>query len=110
MPEGLVDQEDPASATMEAFMGSYTADPGEAPTLAGSGIIGYGGAGSVPTDGLWNFRDDEEWISQVDGYMGSDVTGVTVAPPPAPTSRRPWPTAGSQPGGHRPSPVARTPT
>lgn len=81
MPEGLVDQEDPAAATREGFMGSYTSVPGEAPTLARSGIIGYGGAGSVPTDGLWHFGDDEEWVSQVDGYVGSDVTGVTVHTP-----------------------------
>ena len=81
MPEGLVDQEDPASATREGFMGSYNSDPGEAPTLARSSIIGYGGAGSVPTNGLWHFGDDEEWVSHVEGYVGSDVTGVTVHTP-----------------------------
>ena len=81
MPEGLVDQEDPASDTREGFMGSYTSDPGEAPTLARSGIIGYGADGSVPTDGLWDFGDDEEWVTHVEGYVGSDVTGVTVHTP-----------------------------
>lgn len=109
MPEGLVDQEDPAADAREGFMGSYTSDPGEAPTLGRSGIIGYGADGSVPTDGLWDFGDDEEWVTHVDGYVGSDVVGVTVHTPSAPTSRRLWPTVGSQPGGHRPSPAARTP-
>lgn len=81
MPEGLVDQEDPAADAREGFMGSYTSDPSEAPTLARSGIIGYGAAGSVPTDGLWGFGDDEEWVTNVDGYVGSDVIGVTVHTP-----------------------------
>lgn len=81
MPEGLVDQEDPAADAREGFMGSYTSDPSEAPTLARSGIIGYGAAGSVTTDGLWGFGDDKEWITNVDGYVGSDVTGVTVHTP-----------------------------
>lgn len=81
MPEGLVDQEDPASATREGFMGSYDSVPGEAPIPARNGIIGYGGVGSVPTNGRWHFGDDEEWVSYVDGYVGSDVTGVTVHTP-----------------------------
>lgn len=81
MPEGLVDQEDPAADAREGFMGSYTSDPGEAPTLARSGIIGYGAAGSVPTDGLWDFGDHEEWITDVRGYVGRDVTGVIVHTP-----------------------------
>lgn len=81
MPEGLLDREDPTADTREGFMGSYNSDPREAPTLARSGIIGYGGAGSVPTNALWHFGDDEEWVSQVEGYVGSDVTGVTVHTP-----------------------------
>ena len=81
MPEGLVDQDDPAADAREGFMGSYTSDPGEAPTLAPGGIIGHDAAGSVPTDGLWDFGDDEEWVIDVDGYVGSDVTGVTVHTP-----------------------------
>jgi hypothetical protein len=35
----------------------------------------------VPTHGLWNFGEDEEWVSSVDGHVGSDVTGVTVHTP-----------------------------
>ncbi len=81
MPEGLVDQGDPAAATREGFMGSYTSDPGEAPTLSRSGLVGYGGSTSVPTDGLWHFGEDEEWVSQVEGYVGSGVTDVTVHTP-----------------------------
>lgn len=81
MPEGLVDQQDPVADRREGFMGSYTSDPGEAPTLARSGIIGYGGATSVPTNGLWHFGDDEEWVTQVEGYVGRDVTGITVHTP-----------------------------
>lgn len=81
MPEGLVDQQDPSAHRTEGFMGHYGSDPREAPTLARGRITGYGGATSVPTHGLWNFGDDEEWVSQVDGYVGSDVTGVTVHTP-----------------------------
>jgi hypothetical protein len=81
MPEGPTDLEDPAAARADGFMGSYTSEPGEAPPLARRGITGYGGAASVPTDGLWHFGGHEEWISQVDGYVGSDVTGVTVHTP-----------------------------
>ena len=81
MPEGLVGREDPATDRTEGFMGSYTTDPRRAPTLAANDIVGYGGAGSVPTDGLWGFGDDEEWVSYVDGYVGSAVTGVTVHTP-----------------------------
>ncbi len=38
-------------------------------------------AGSVPTPGPWFFSDDEGWVSWVEGYVGSDVTGVTVHTP-----------------------------
>ena len=81
MPEGLVDQQDPAAHRTEGFMGHYDSDPREAPTPARGRITGYGGAGSVPTNGLWHFGDDEEWVSYVDGYVGSDVSGVTVHTP-----------------------------
>jgi len=30
---------------------------------------------------LWHFGDDEGWVTYVDGYVGSDVTGVTVHTP-----------------------------
>lgn len=81
MPEDLVDQADPAADTREGFIGSYNSDPDKAPTPARNSIIGHGGAGSVPTNGLWHFGDKEEWVSHVEGYVGGDVTGVTVHPP-----------------------------
>ena len=34
--------------------------------------------GSVPTAGLWPFSHDDGWFSLVQGYVGTDVTGVTV--------------------------------
>lgn len=82
MPEGLVDQQDPAAHTTEGFMGNYFSDPPEASTPARGHIIEtQSGATSVPTHGLWHFGDDDEWVSSVDGYVGSAVTGVTVHTP-----------------------------
>lgn len=84
MPEGLVGHENPAKHKKEGFMGgTYRLDDSEtSPTPARGRLIQTGaGATSVPTNGLWNFGDDEEWVSQVEGYVGSDVTGVTVHTP-----------------------------
>lgn len=83
MPEGLVGDENPVTHRTEGFMGgTYSLDDIEARTPARGRIIQSGaGATSVPTNGLWNFGDDEEWVSQVEGYVGSDVTGVTVHTP-----------------------------
>ena len=38
-------------------------------------------AGSVPTPGPWPFSNDKGWFSSVQGYVGRDVTGVTVHTP-----------------------------
>lgn len=81
MPEGLVGQQNPAEYKKEGFMGSYSPDADEVPTPAPGGITGYGGAGSVPTNGLWGFGKDEEWVSWVEGYVGRDVTAITVHTP-----------------------------
>lgn len=84
MPEGLVEHQNPAEHRTEGFMGgTYGLDDIEAaPTPARGRIIQTGaGATSVPTNGLWNFGDDEEWVSQVEGHVGSDVIGVTVHAP-----------------------------
>lgn len=81
MPEGLVDQQDPAAHTSEGFMGHHFSDPPEASTPAPGGITATGGVGSVPTNGLWHFGDDEEWVTYVEGYVGNSVTGVTVHTP-----------------------------
>lgn len=81
MPEALVGQEDPAAHRTEGFMGRYTSDPGETPIQARGGITAYGGSSSVPTGGLWDFARNEEWVTFVDGDVGSDVTDVTVRTP-----------------------------
>lgn len=60
------------------FMGSYGQGAGRTPDVSRSGIKGYGGVGAMPVDGWWPFTDDEEWINQVEGFVGVDVTGVTV--------------------------------
>ncbi len=82
MPEGLVGHQDPADHKKEGFFGDYDTDPVEAPTVTRDRIVETESMqGSVPTNGLWHFGDDEEWVSSVDGYVGSDVTGVTVHTP-----------------------------
>ena len=85
MPDDLVGHQDPADHRKEGFFGGYTTDPVEAPTLARDRIVETESmAGSVPTPGLWPFSDDEGWFSSVQGYVGSDVTGVTVHTPVGP--------------------------
>lgn len=81
MPEGLVGRRDPAADQKEGFMGSYSPGPGEAPTVARDSIAALASDSSVPTDGLWGFGKDEEWVTFVKGYAGSDVTGITVHAP-----------------------------
>ncbi|HST81818.1 MAG TPA: hypothetical protein VLL08_08810 [Kineosporiaceae bacterium] len=67
------------------FFGNYSTDPGEAPTLARDRIVEFVSmGGSVSTPGRWPFTTDKEWVSWVQGYVGSDVTGVTVHPPVGP--------------------------
>jgi len=85
MPDDLVGQEDPADHKEEGFFGTYDTDPVEAPTLARDRIVETESMeGSVPTPGLWPFSSDEGWFRWVQGYVGSDVTGVTVHPPAGP--------------------------
>jgi len=85
MPDDLVGHQDPADHMKEGFFGDYTTDPVEAPTLARDRIVETENmAGSVPTPGLWLFSNDEGWFSSVQGYVGSDVTGVTVHTPVGP--------------------------
>ena len=82
MPDDLVGHQYPADHKKENFFGGYTTDPVEAPTLARDRIVETENmAGSVPTRGPWFFSDDEGWFSSVQGYVGSDVTGVTVHTP-----------------------------
>ena len=64
------------------FMGSYDTDPPAAPTLPRDRIVQTESmGGSVSTPGRWPFTTDDEWVSWVQGYVGSDVIGVTVHPP-----------------------------
>jgi hypothetical protein len=82
MPDDLVGHQDPADHREEGFFGTYDTDPVEAPTPARDRIVETESmAGSVPTPGHWPFRNDEGWFSWVEGYVGSDVTGVTVHTP-----------------------------
>lgn len=82
MPDGLVGHQDLADHREEGFFGGYTTDPVEAPTPARDRIVeSESVAGSVPAPGLWPFHKDDGWFSSVEGYVGSDVTGVTVHTP-----------------------------
>ena len=82
MPDDLVGNQDPANHKGEGFFGGYTTDPVEAPTPARDRIVETENmVGSVPTSGLWLFKNEEGWFSSVQGYVGSDVTGVTVHTP-----------------------------
>ena len=82
MPDDLVGHQDPADHREEGFFGGYTTDPVEAPTPARDRIVEFESmAGSVPAPGLWPFNNDDGWFSSVEGYVGSDVTGVTVHTP-----------------------------
>ena len=63
-------------------MGGYDPDPVEAPTLARDRIVETESMqGSVPIPGRWPFSTDDGWFSWVGGYVGSDVTSVTVHTP-----------------------------
>jgi hypothetical protein len=81
MPDDLVGHQDPADHREGGFFGGYTTDPVEAPTPARDRIVEFESmAGSVPAPGLWPFNNDG-YFSSVEGYVGSDVTGVTVHTP-----------------------------
>jgi hypothetical protein len=66
---------DPAG---HGVLGSYDTDPGEAPTVARDRIDESGSTASSVGRG-W-LREDE-WLTWTYGYVGSDVTGVTVHTP-----------------------------
>lgn len=85
MPDDLVGHQDPTDHKEEGFFGTYDTDPVEAPTLARDRIVETDSMqGSVPTPGVLPFTTDDGWFSWVQGYVGSDVTGVTVHPPVGP--------------------------
>ncbi len=85
MRDDFIGHQSPADRRARGFFGSYDTDPVRAPTLARDRIVETESTvGSVPTAGFWPLSSDEEWFSWVQGYVGSDVTGVTVHPPAGP--------------------------
>ena len=85
MPDDRVGQQHPAGHEVGGFFGSYDSDPGQPPTPARDGLVETESMeGSVPSSGTWPFGHDEAWFRWVRGYVGRDVTGVTVHPPGGP--------------------------
>jgi hypothetical protein len=85
MPDDLVRHQDLADLEDEGFFGTYDTDPVEVPTPARNRIVETESmAGSVRTPGRWPFSTDERYFSWIQGYVGSDVTGVTVHTPVGP--------------------------
>jgi hypothetical protein len=85
MPDDLVGSRDPADHKEKGFFGTYDTEPVEAPTLARDRIVEAASMqGSVRTPCALPFTTDDGWFSWVEGYVGSDVTGVTVHPPVGP--------------------------
>jgi hypothetical protein len=85
MRDSLLGRRDPVGDKGEGFFGTFDTDPVEAPALARDRIDETESTeGSVPTPSRWPFRSGEGWFTWVRGYVGSDVTGVTVHPPVGP--------------------------
>ncbi|MFI5428904.1 hypothetical protein [Aeromicrobium sp. UC242_57] len=67
------------------FFGSYNPEPSDAPPLASDDIDEtWSMGGSVTVPGRLPFSSTEEWFSWVSGFVGSDVTAITVHPPVGP--------------------------
>lgn len=85
MPDELLGRQNPADHKKEGFFGTYDREPVKAPILAPDRIVETESMeGSVPTRGFWPFSTDHGRFSWVQGYVGSDVTGVTVHLPAGP--------------------------
>ncbi|MEO5710160.1 MAG: hypothetical protein ABIQ59_10095 [Nocardioidaceae bacterium] len=85
MRDDLGGHQDLADHKGEGFFGTYDTDPVQAPPLARDRIVETESMeGNVPTSGFWPFSSGEKRFSWVRGYVGSDVTGVTVHPPAGP--------------------------
>jgi len=69
MPDDLVGQENPEDHKDEGFFGSYDPDKAPPPTIASDGIDE-----TTSTQG----STDEGWFTLSEGYVGSDLIGVTV--------------------------------
>jgi hypothetical protein len=84
MSEKFLEQGDPTDTT-EGFMGDYDAEPVKAPSVARDNLIETDSAGgSFPLPGRWPFTTTSGFVEWVQGYVGSDVVGVTVHPPVGP--------------------------
>jgi hypothetical protein len=84
LPDDLIGEDFPPDHKKGGYSGHYDPDPGGAPTLARDGIVQTISMGDVVDGpGLWPFRTDDYFLS-VQGYVGSDVTGVTVHYPGVP--------------------------
>ncbi|MCL3816978.1 hypothetical protein [Aeromicrobium wangtongii] len=84
MPEDLIGSTD-SGARKKGFFGTFVTDAPEAPALAPDAIdedVSMGGSVSLP--GRLPFTSTDGWFTWVTGYVGSDVTGVTVHPPVGP--------------------------
>ena len=107
-PRPLQDQGDPAAATREGFMELHLNRGRERRLRLGAASSGTAGqlaclpmvCGTSVKTRSGSARSRATWA------VASQMSPCT--PPLASTSRRPSPTAGSPPGGHRPSPAART--
>jgi hypothetical protein len=84
LPDDLIGEDFPPDHKKGGFSGHYSPDPEEAPTLARDGLVQTISMGDVVDGpGLWPFGTDDYFVS-VQGYVGSDVTGVTVHYPGVP--------------------------
>ncbi|GLY15758.1 hypothetical protein Kisp01_27730 [Kineosporia sp. NBRC 101677] len=84
MSDKFLGQGDPADTTV-GFMGGYDSDPVEAPSVAPDSLVETESAGSsFSLPGRWPFTTDDGYVEWVQGYVGSNVTGVTVHPPVGP--------------------------
>jgi hypothetical protein len=85
MPDDLVGQERPADQKHKGFFGTYDRNPADAPAVTRDRIVETDSMqGSVPHPGRLPFTSDDGWFNWTQGYVGSDVTGVTVRPPVGP--------------------------
>lgn len=81
MDDRLVGEDNPPGPGKVGYMGHFSSDAPQAPTVGASDIDWTGGAGAMPVDGPWPFKKDESWLTWVEGYVGNDVTGVVVHTP-----------------------------
>jgi hypothetical protein len=84
LPDDLIGEDFPPNHKGGGYSGNYTQDPAEVPTLARDALVETISMGDVHDGtGLWPFSTDQYFVS-VEGYVGSDVTGVTVHYPGVP--------------------------